>query len=567
LRGGGDDNGNPDTQTQGEQTYTVTPSVSNSGGGGAISPSAPVSVKPGSTVTFTLTPSSGYSLSSIGGSCNGTLSGAIYTVQTAATDCTVVAIFTPDVQTYAVTPSVSGSGGSISPASAVSVESGKTAEFTLRPDSGYTLSDVGGTCGGTLSGTTYVTSAIANGCTVVATFALAEMPDSQTHTVTPSVSGAGGAISPSGVVAVKSGATATFTLTPNPGYIVSSVGGTCGGTFNGAVYTTTAIAADCTVVAAFATGGRGALTFSYKTQPRSTEKISADDFLALLNQEGAKGYFLYTDSYNSDFGWIFVNDGSGQTYSYELLFYKINQADFMIQVNGEGGKGYRFDTALFAPFLLPPSEDGNSNIIYSLYRKDSGSSAQYTYTTDLIPDNAEDFIAQLNKWGGAGYLFSFTDAPFGSNLYVKNTASKATYAYDAPVGPITVSDFVAQLNSQGAKGYRALYKNRNGGMIYVKDETQAATFAYQANITIPTIDKMNSYGTQGYAYLGWIPLDHTYYDSATGEYKPASGPAAGYYVSASNCSGWMCTALSPAVGDSKGPMISLPLSPSGVAVN
>ena len=70
---------------------------------------------------------------------------------------------------YTVTPSVSGSGGSISPSAAVSVKSGAATSFQVTPNTEYTAT-VGGTCGGTLSGNTYTTNAITANCTVVATF-------------------------------------------------------------------------------------------------------------------------------------------------------------------------------------------------------------------------------------------------------------------------------------------------------------------------------------------------------------------------------------------------------------
>jgi hypothetical protein len=74
------------------------------------------------------------------------------------------------IASYTVTPSVSGTGGAISPSSAAPVQSGANASFTLTPDSGYAVSSVNGTCGGTLSGNTYTTNAIIQNCTVVASF-------------------------------------------------------------------------------------------------------------------------------------------------------------------------------------------------------------------------------------------------------------------------------------------------------------------------------------------------------------------------------------------------------------
>jgi len=43
----------------------------------------------------------------------------------------------PGPASYTVTPSVNGSGGTISPADAVPVQSGATTTFTLTPSTGY----------------------------------------------------------------------------------------------------------------------------------------------------------------------------------------------------------------------------------------------------------------------------------------------------------------------------------------------------------------------------------------------------------------------------------------------
>jgi len=72
-----------------------------------------------------------------------------------------------------------------------------------------------------------------------------------TYTVTASVSGSNGTISPA-TQAVNSGSKATLTVTPNPGY-TASIAGTCpSGTFSGTTYTTGAVTASCTVIASFA---------------------------------------------------------------------------------------------------------------------------------------------------------------------------------------------------------------------------------------------------------------------------------------------------------------------------
>jgi Domain of unknown function DUF11/Divergent InlB B-repeat domain len=214
---------------------TVTPSASANG---TISPTSPQSVLYNATTSFTVTPSAGFT-TSVGGSCGGALVGTTYTTNAVLSDCTVIASFTPIV--YSVTPSA-GANGSISPTTVQSVNSGATATFTVTPNAGFTA-NVGGTCGGALVGTIYTTSAVTNNCTVSASFTPIA------YSVTPSA-GANGSISPATVQSVNSGATTTFTVTPNAGF-TANVGGTCGGALVGTTYTTNAVTNNCTVIASF----------------------------------------------------------------------------------------------------------------------------------------------------------------------------------------------------------------------------------------------------------------------------------------------------------------------------
>jgi hypothetical protein len=72
-----------------------------------------------------------------------------------------------------------------------------------------------------------------------------------TWTVVPEA-GPGGFIAPDTPQTVNDGDTASFTLEPDAGYHIESVGGTCGGELVDVVYTTAPITADCTVEANFA---------------------------------------------------------------------------------------------------------------------------------------------------------------------------------------------------------------------------------------------------------------------------------------------------------------------------
>jgi uncharacterized repeat protein (TIGR02543 family) len=72
------------------------------------------------------------------------------------------------INAYSVAPSA-GTGGTISPSGAQTVNHGGTTSFTVSPSPGYTIASVTG-CSGNLNGNTYTTAAVTGPCTVSATF-------------------------------------------------------------------------------------------------------------------------------------------------------------------------------------------------------------------------------------------------------------------------------------------------------------------------------------------------------------------------------------------------------------
>jgi hypothetical protein len=134
-----------------------------------------------------------------------------------------------------------GNGGSISPGSAT-VTAGQSTQFTLTPLSSHRIDSVTG-CNGSLNGQTYTTGSINAACTVQANFALKTYQLSATAT-------SGGSITPASQ-SVTHGSSATFTVTPLAGYDIKSVTG-CDGVLSGSTYTTSAVSAECSVVADFA---------------------------------------------------------------------------------------------------------------------------------------------------------------------------------------------------------------------------------------------------------------------------------------------------------------------------
>ena len=115
--------------------------------------------------------------------------------------------------------------------------------LTATPDAGSHFVAWGGDCSGTATQAS-VTMDAARSCT--ASFAI------DTHTVTPSVSGGHGAISPNAPQPIAHGETASFTLTPDDGYRIADMAGSCGGVLDGLVFATPPVLADCSVVASFA---------------------------------------------------------------------------------------------------------------------------------------------------------------------------------------------------------------------------------------------------------------------------------------------------------------------------
>jgi hypothetical protein len=168
-------------------------------------------------------------------------------------------IATFDIKQYTITP-IAGANGSISPDTPQTVTYGDVLVFTVTPGTGYHIDTVSGdgNCimqpvypypGYEYAAAEYYTANIMGDCTVEATFAI------NSYIVTP-IAGANGSISPDTPQQVAYGDQVVFTVTPDPGYQIDTVGG-CNGDFIGdplvgGDYGAT-ITADCTVEATFET--------------------------------------------------------------------------------------------------------------------------------------------------------------------------------------------------------------------------------------------------------------------------------------------------------------------------
>lgn len=198
--------------------YVVNTSVS--GGNGAVS--ANQNVLYNTTADIFLTPDTGYASSTVAGSCGGNLNGNTFTTSPVTADCTVTANFT----------------------AAINGVCGSDNTQTLIAPPANPLCTQGVASDVTASGAAYAWSCTSNNGGTAASCGA-----TRNYGVSSSVTDGNGAISPS--QAVTFNATPTFTLTPAVGFVAASVGGTCGGVLSGNTYTTTAVTADCTVIANF----------------------------------------------------------------------------------------------------------------------------------------------------------------------------------------------------------------------------------------------------------------------------------------------------------------------------
>ena len=251
------------------------------GWNGMVYYACPTSVAAGTSLSFYVgSEPTGYVLSSWGGACAGV--GSVYynscSITTGASDTTISANFIPSVP-QTITASA-GPNGSISPNGTVSVNYGSSQTFTVTPNTGYTPSLTVDGLPATLTNNTYTFTYVTGPHTISVSFSLI-----QTETITAS-SGANGNISPSGAVLVNSGASQTFTVTPNTGYTPSLTVDGLPATLINNTYTFTNVT--------------GPHTISVSFSLIQTETITASS--------GANGRI-------SPSGAVLVNSGSSQTFT------------------------------------------------------------------------------------------------------------------------------------------------------------------------------------------------------------------------------------------------------------
>jgi uncharacterized repeat protein (TIGR02543 family) len=244
-------------------TYTLTVTVSPTSGGTVTKSPNQSTYHFGDTVTFTESPSAGYTFSAWSG--DGTGTGTTRTV-TITGNMAVTATFTQVA--YTITASA-GSGGVISPSGSVSVGQGSSRAFTITPNSGYAVSGVvvDGSSVGAVSSYTFSNVQVAH--TISASFTQSQ------YTLTVNVVGTGCSVSKSPSQASYTyGSTVQLTPVAAAGWTFSRWSGALSGSANPATITMS---------------GNKAVTVTF-TQNRYTLTISTSGSGSTSPSTGSRSY-------------------------------------------------------------------------------------------------------------------------------------------------------------------------------------------------------------------------------------------------------------------------------------
>ena len=204
----------------------------------------------------------------------------------------------------------------------------------------------------------------------------------QTYKVSAS-SGSGGNINPASS-SVASGATTSFTVTPNTGYSISGVTG-CNGTLAGNAYTTGPITADCTVTASF-------ILNSYTVSATAGSGGSINPTSVTVNHGDTTNFTVVVDA-----GYIVDNiSGCGVSYLSNGVLNTYNYVTSPITADCTV-------TVSFGPNFAQPS------LSYKAVKK-------FRFTWTDIP-GASHYRLLEDADGSSGYVQVSGDIPPGTQVY------------------------------------------------------------------------------------------------------------------------------------------------------
>ena len=238
--------------------------------GGTISPAGSTTVASGGSQTYTITPNSGFQVSSV--TVDSTSVGAVrtYTFSNVTANHSILASFT--AITWQITASA-GAHGSISPNGATNVANGTSQAYSITPATGYHVADVlvDGTSVGAV--TSYTFNGVSAAHTIAATFAI------NTYNINASVDFGSGSISPNGTTSVSYGGSQTYTITPASGFRINDIYVDGSLVPNTGTYSFTNVTASHTILVSFTQSSYDIVSFvdfgSGTISPDGTTAVSA----------------------------------------------------------------------------------------------------------------------------------------------------------------------------------------------------------------------------------------------------------------------------------------------------
>jgi len=462
--------------------------TASAGANGAISPSGSVKVNSGSSQTFTITPSAGYTVNAV--TVDGASVGAVgsYTFSNVTAAHSISATFTaiagPAGYTWCA-----GEDGSFALPGTCDVAYGASGSFNYLYGKTGTITFNNATFGDPISGVGKA-----------GFYKVAQL------TLTASA-GANGAISPSGSVKVNSGASQTFTITPSAGYTVSAV--TVDGASVGAVgtYTFSNVTAAHTISATF-TAIAGPAGYTWCAAENGSFTLPGTCDVAY----GANGSFNYLTGKTGTI--IFNNDTFGDPISgiVKSGFYKSSVTQYTLTASaGAGG-------------AISPSGSVKVN---------QGASQTFAIT----PNAGYTVNAVTVDGASVGSVSSYTF----SNVSAAHTISVTFNA--PPVGPAGYTWCASENGSFALPGTCDVAYGANGSFNYLSGKTGTITFN---NDTFG--DPISGTVKAGYYKVSTTPVQYTLTASAgangaitpSGSVSVSQGasqaftitPSAGYVISA-----------------------------------
>ena len=467
------------------QTYTISAIAGN---GGSISPQGISTINYGDTSRYSITPNTGYIIDSV--LVNNLLVNIVnnnYTFDSVKSNQTIRVVF--KLQTFTIT-SIAGNGGSISPQGVSNVNYGATPIYNITPNTGYLIDSV--FVNNTWinnANNTYTFDSVKANQTIRVVFKL------QSYTITANA-GNGGSISSQGAINVNYGATPTYTITPNTGYLIDSIFVNNIRVNNNNNYTFDTIKADQTIrvtfkliqyiITGFVNASQGSIstirdTVNYGSNLRVTYQAKAGYNLSNIIVDGdfiydsLVGYTFTNIMQNHSITVIFNNNVTAPNPPTNIIAVGGNAqatVSFAAPVNNGGSPIIRYNistttgnitaSGVGSPIVVTGLTNGTSYRFVVTAVNAIGSSQSFDTSNAVIPRSSGKYVNTI-VFGGQITPTSYVDSGYN---FVVRYSNKTGYVLDSifingAYSAIATADSISQYtfkNITADSGIKVVYK-------------------------------------------------------------------------------------------------------------